>query len=265
MPSSKKYPAVIGGTIGGVVVVVLAMLYYRQRRQRRKQPRTKVDPEPMEPSFQPTPFVTNRLLQVDGSRDFSPSSLLPERTDLHASDISSSPMSPENIMSSAANHVPTSPVVAASTSQYTLSRTPLWPEETTSHTFIPPSAVMPMDTSSPTGSHPNDEASEIIPRLQTSLPPEDINLETNNISSSPIPPKSGVSQIPASSVVQSQYSSPNQPPQAAEAAVVGQAFSATSPVGTSSPMGSRLSNEQSELVQGLIKHSVPLPAVVAAI
>jgi hypothetical protein len=66
-------------------------------------------------------------------------------------------------------------------------------------------------------------------------------------------------------VAPGQHSSPSQPPQPSEAEAVAHAFSAISPAGVSSPMGSRLPDEQSALVQGLLRHNVPLPVVVVAI
>jgi hypothetical protein len=85
-----------------------------------------------------------------------------------------------------------------------------------------------------------------------SLLPRDTNLQTNNISPSTIPPKSGIqstaSDVPTSLLTPTRSQHP----------------SSGMPLGTSSPTSTRLTGEQSELIQGLLRHNVPLPAVVGA-
>jgi hypothetical protein len=103
-----------------------------------------------------------------------------------------------------------------------------------------------------------------------------IHTETNDISPSPKPRKPDIPfemrHIPTSLVVstpKSQNSSLGQSHQATEAEVNPHAVSAHSsqiPTGMSNPgIRPRLTEEQSELVQGLIRHNVPLPTVVGAI
>ena len=91
------------------------------------------------------------------------------------------------------------------------------------------------------------------------------NLQTNSISPSSMPMKSGMqpttSHVPTSLVAVTSRTSPKHPssdvlPPSAEGT------NTAMPLGTSSSMSTHLTEEQSELIQGLLRHNVPLPAVV---
>ena len=90
----------------------------------------------------------------------------------------------------------------------------------------------------------------------------DINIrrQANDISRPSVPSKTA--HIPISSLVatlQSQNSSLSQSPQPAEAEAIAWAFAAPMPMGTSSTgVNGRLTEEQSGLVQSMMRHNVPL-------
>jgi hypothetical protein len=247
------------------------VLYYRKRNNRRQRPRAEVDSEPIESSFQPTTFITNTPLNRDTLRDWSPTSLVPKETDLKNNNISPPPVPLKSDLPSATPHVLASSVAAAGESQYVLLNKPpqLVEVEAASHTIITPSPVMPTRASPLTGPHFTEEQSELIRSLSTSLLSGDVNSHPNDISPPPNSSQSGTSSgtahAPTSSGPPSHFSSSSQPSQPSEAEAVAYAFSAMSRTSTSSLMGSRLTEEQSELVQGLLRHNVPLPAVVVAI
>jgi len=109
-----------------------------------------------------------------------------------------------------------------------------------------------------------------------SLLPRDINLQTDDILPPHMPPKSGLPSATAhgqtSSVAATetrQQSSSSQTPTLAEADNVGRTFftspRATMLTATSPSINAYLTDEQSELVQGLLRHNVPLPTVVHTI
>lgn len=241
------------------------VLCYRQRGRRRQRSRTEVDPELMEPSFQPnafSTFSTNPPPHPDTSNDWSPTTLLPEDPNFQRSEISPTFIAPKYIISSATTRIPTSSVAAASASQSILSRKlPQPEEEMIVHAAVTSSTEMPMIAGASMRTHPTED----IQGLPTSLPPEGVDLE-NNISPSLKPPNSGLSSatadVPTPTGAPSQDSSLSQP---SEAEAVAHAFTVMDRAGSSSMMGSRLTDEQSELVQGLMRHNVPLPAVVVAI
>ena len=96
--------------------------------------------------------------------------------------------------------------------------------------------------------------------------PENAGLPTSDSSPSPIPPKSSMFNVPASSaeaVQTSHHSSSKQPPQPAETGTAEHAFAnpASMAAGTSPMTNTGLTQEQSELVQDLIRHDIPLITV----
>jgi hypothetical protein len=259
---SPQVAAAIGGAVGGgILITILTVLYYCKRRYQRQRRLAEVDPEPTESSFQPTTFVTNPPLNRDALHDWSPTNLLPEDTDLQNSHISPPRVLPKSDILSATAKVPASSVATAGTSQYALLNKPQ-----SAHEIISSSSVVPTGVSPLTGTHFTEEQSELVRDAPISLLSGDVNSHPNDISPPPNSPKYSISSAtahaPASS---SQYSSSSQPSQPSEAEAVVHAFSAMSRTGTSYLMGSRLTDEQSELVQGLLRHNVPLPAVVVAI
>jgi hypothetical protein len=262
---SPKLAAAIGGAVGGgILITVLTVLYYRRKRNQRQQPHAEVD-LPIKSSFQPTTFVTNPCLNQDVSHDWLPTNLLPEDTHLQNCHISLPPVLPKADLPSVTAKVPASSVAATGTSQYTLSNK--LPQS--AHTIISSSSVMHTGVGPLTGTHFTEKQSELVQDMPTSLLSGDINSNPNNISTPPNLPKSSISSAtaypPASSAAPSQYSLSSQSPQPSQAEAVAHAFSAMSQTGTSSLMGSRLTDEQSELVQGLLRHNIPLPAVVVTI
>ena len=94
---STQLVAVYSGTFGGgILIAVLIVFYYCKRRYQRQWPHAEVDLEPVQSSFQPTMFVTNTPLNRDALRDWSPTSLVQEDTDLHNSQISPPPIPPKS-------------------------------------------------------------------------------------------------------------------------------------------------------------------------
>ena len=202
---SKKLPAAIGGALGGVaavMAVILAVLCFRKSGYRHQRTHSEVDPEPIQSTFRPAAFVTYPSLNRDTPHDWSPSSLLPENTNLEGTDISPYAMS-----------------LKATTS--------------------------------------------LVP---TNLLPEDIDLAPDNPSPSPIPSKPGLPFAdPTSSTAPSQHSS-SLPPQPVEVEANVRARvtpSAVIPAANSSKMSTCLTEEQTDLVQGLIKQNVPLTTVAS--
>ena len=202
---SKKLPAAIGGALGGVaavMAVILAVLCFRKSGYRHQRTHSEVDPEPIQSTFRPAAFVTYPSLNRDTPHDWSPSSLLPENTNLEGTDISPYAMS-----------------LKATTS--------------------------------------------LVP---TNLLPEDIDLAPDNPSPSPIPSKPGLPFAdPTSSAAPSQHSS-SLPPQPVEVEANVRARvtpNAVIPAANSSKMSTCLTEEQTDLVQGLIKQNVPLTTVAS--
>jgi hypothetical protein len=103
--------------------------------------------------------------------------------------------------------------------------------------------------------------------LPSCLPPENAGFPTSDNSPSPIPPKSSMSfdipAISAAAVETSEHSSSSQSPQPVDARTVAHAFAnpVLMEVGTSPTTNARLTQEQSELVQDLIRHDIPLVTV----
>jgi hypothetical protein len=105
----------------------------------------------------------------------------------------------------------------------------------------------------------------------SSLLPEDTRSQNTNISPSLTSPKSIISSVTSTHALTSlmaapstiQSSSPNHSPRLAEAATVTHVFAnpGSMGAGTSPPTNARLTDEQSELVQGLIRHDIPLLTV----
>ena len=259
---SKKLSAAVGGAVGGAaaaMAVMLAVVCYRRRGYWHQRTHSEVDPEPTQSSFQPTTFVDNPLLNREAPHDWSPSSLLQEDTDLEASDIPPSAMMQKATTPLATDHAPTSSVTAG---QYAL---PSKPEvDAAAHMTVTPNSIMPKITSAPMSAHVTGD----IQGLSTNLLREDVNLATDNPSLSPTPPKSGLSSVvadaPASAAAPKQHSSLRQPSQPAETQANVHAFSTPSPVippARGSQMGTRLTEEQTDLVQRLITQNVPLVTV----
>jgi hypothetical protein len=112
----------------------------------------------------------------------------------------------------------------------------------------------------------------------TTLAYKDINIrtQTNDNLSFPVPPKSNLTSegtatthIPTSSAtVASQNHLSSQSSQTVEAEAIARTFAspdAPIPTGRSSTRSAHLTEEQSELVQGLVRHHVALPTVVGVI
>jgi hypothetical protein len=241
--------------------IALAVLYHQKRGYQCQRPHVEVDLEPIKSSFQPTMFATNPSLNQDTLHHWS---LLPN---LQNNDISPSPIPPKSDLLSATAQcvkVPASLVAATGTSQYTSSNKP--PQFV--HTTISPSPVMSTGVSPLTGVHFTEEHYELVRGAPTSLLSGYVNSHPE-ISPPPNLPKSGIpsatAHAPTSSVAPSQYSSPTHPAIPSEAEAVAHAFSVRSQMGTRSLMGSSLTDEQSELVEGLLRHNVPLPAIVLMI
>jgi hypothetical protein len=235
---SNQLVAAIGGAVGGVaavIAIVLGAVYYRKIGYQSQRHPTNVDPKPIEPLFQPntfSTFSTNPPLHRDTLRDWSPMGLLPEDTNVQTSEIlpPTVPVKPDSQTATA--QLPASSMAAGTSLLNTLPRSA---EAVAAHTAITSSPGMYTRASDPTATPTRPLSGDVDSR------PND--------------------QAPPSSVSPGQYSSSRQPPQPSEAEpeTVAQAFS------TTNPMGSHLTDEQSELVQGLLRHNVPLPAVVVAI
>jgi hypothetical protein len=281
--NSNKLPVAIGGAVGGVaavMAVVLAALYYRKRGYRHQRHPTEVDPEPIESSFRPntfSTFSTNPPLNRDPLRDWSPTSLLPEDTDLQSRKISPSLIPQKYGIQSATAHFPASSVADTSATRYTLSSKSSQSAEveTIAHTLINPSRVVPVGKMS---THLTEDQSGLVLGLPTSVLAGDVNLPIDDVVPPPLPSKPGIcseatvaAHVPRSSVAAtrtSQYSSSNEPRPPTEVETDSRASAIPStvmPMATGSPVSARLTEEQSELVQGLIRHNVPLPTVVGAI
>ena len=266
--NSPRVAAAIGGAGGGILITFFTVLYYRKRRYQRQQPHAEVDLEPMESPFQPTTFVANPPLNQDALHDWSPTSLLPEETDLQNDNISPPPISPRSDTPSVPAHIPP-PSLATENTQHILSnRLPRSADaEITAQTSITPNAVMASTTSALMSPHITEERSQLVQGAPTSPLTGDINLQNRDISSPPIPPKSDIlsatAPVPTSSVAaaDSLNSSLSPPPQPD---TVTHTFTITSSAATAtgSPASAHLTEEQSELVQGLLKQNIPLPAVV---
>lgn len=104
----------------------------------------------------------------------------------------------------------------------------------------------------------------------SSLLPGDTSLQNNDILPPPVPPKSGIPSptvhVPSPLVAvteQGRHSSLGPSPQHAETATVARTYanSGSMPVGTSPITNTRLTEDQSELVQSLIRYNVPLVTV----
>ncbi|KIM79154.1 hypothetical protein PILCRDRAFT_10580 [Piloderma croceum F 1598] len=174
--------------------------------------------------------------------------LLPKNIDLQTS----------NSISFATVHVPISSVATtSSTSQYTLSTKLPQPaeEETIMHASGP---AMSTGTNPPVSTHITEEQSELIQGLPTTnLRSGDIDSHPNIISPPPIPPlKSGIP-----STTTQVLTSVAAATQSAEA----EAVTHTPNTATGSPMSARLTEEQSELVQSLVRHNIPLVIVAGVI
>ena len=260
---SNRFPAAIGGAAGGIVIVVLAVFYFQRKGHRHKRHPIEVDPEPIEASFQPhtsSTFNTNPYLHGDTSRDWSPTTLLPGDTNLQTSDISPSPipLPPQSGIPSTTPHFPASSAAVTSATRYTLSSEPPQSAEVKAitHTAFDANRVTPIGT---TSAHLTEEQS--LSR-DVDLPIKDIVLP--GIAWHTFPSEYDVPRSSVAATRTSQYSSLNVPRQPAEAETILRA-SAVTPTATGSPMNARLTEEQSELVQGLLRHNVPLPTVVGAI
>jgi len=229
------------------MAVVFAVKRYRKRGYRHRQPHPEIDPEPT--SFQPSTSTTNLPLNQDALHDWSPYSLLLEDTDSQTSDISPQPISLKSGLPPAAAHVPASSMAAASASQNTLSSK--LPQsagaDTTAHIPVTHSTVMP------TSAHLTQGNTEIVQGSPQSLLSGDANSHPNVISSPLVPPKSGTTQIPPSLVAAVETNQPSSLSPSSEP---------TEAERTANPMSACLTEEQSELVQSLIRHNIPLPAVV---
>ena len=218
---SPHIAAAIGGAVGGgILIAILAVLYYCKRRYQRQRPHAEVDPEPVESSFQPTALVVNPPPNRDTLRDWSPTSLLPEDTDLQNSRISPPPVPPKSHLTA---KVPASSVATAGTSQYALLNKPQ-----SAHEIISSSSAMPTRVSPLTSTR----FTELVQDAQTSLLSGDVNSHPKDISPPPNLPNSSTSSAtahaPASLVTPSRYSSSSQPSQPSEAEAVAHAFSAMS-------------------------------------
>ena len=201
-----------------------------------------------------------------------PTNLLHTDVDLKTNDILPSSIPPQSTVA----HVPTAPVATGIGQSTLLSKLPQSTEvETIARASINPSMVMSASVNPPTGAHVTEEHSELVQSFPISPLREDVDLETDDISPSFIPPKSEIqsanAQVPTSSMAAetTQHILSSQSPPLTEADTIARSFITTPGVvmqtATSSPRGPRLSEEQSELVQSLIRHNVPLPTVVDAI
>ena len=203
----------------------LSVLYCQQRSRQRQRSLTEVDPEPKEPSFQPTTFITNPPTQQDTSHDWSPASLLPKDADLQNDDMSPSRIPPQSSMSFS-THMSTSLMAAICATRYTLpSKLPQSAEvKAIVDTHIDPSGVTPIGMMSV---HVTEEQSQFAQGLPTS---RGLDIPTDNIVLPPVPPKPGIrsqattaDHVPRPSVVStrtSQYSLSNEPHQPAEAETI---------------------------------------------
>jgi hypothetical protein len=242
---SKPLAATIGGAVGGVI-----------------------DPEPIDSWLLPnTKFSTNPSLNRDALHDWSPISLLPEDTDFQKDNISPPPVPSKSGIPSATVHALTSSTAAVRTDQYSTLSRPSQPAEAEAiwRASATPSA-MPTGMSCPKNIHLTEEQSEPARGLPTSPLPKDVDLETNNISPSPVPLKSGIPSVaphdPTSSAAAAESQHSSQLPPATESDTFAHAFTTLGTVtAVRSPMTTRLTEEQSELVQSLIQHNIRLTTV----